>query len=269
MKAQHAVSIEPRDLQQPAGDSKVMKWNEGASPWHLARIAGGLYLIIIVGGFFAIGYVPAAIVVAGDAAATAHNILVHEPLYRLGLAAHIIILMCNIPLAVIFYDLFKVVSRRFSLLVVFFTLVGTAVEGANLLNQFAPLMLLGGGHYLSVFTTEQLQALAYMPLASQTISYDIQQVIYAGYLIAAGYLVFRSTFLPRIVGVLLAIGGLCYLTYSFASFIAPGFAAHLVPYIQLPSGVAELSLCLWLLVIGVNTQRWKEQASVAEASLRI
>jgi len=263
MKAQPGARIEPRDPQQRTGDSQVMERIAGASPRHLARIAGGLYLIIIVGGFFAIGFVPAAIVVPGDAAATAHNILAHELLYRLGLVAHIIILLCNIPLAVIFYDLFKVVSRRLSLLVVFFTLVGTAVEGANLLNQFAPLMLLGGGHYLSVFTTEQLQALAYMPLDSQAISYDIQQVIYACYLLAAGYLVFRSTFLPRILGVLLAIGGLCYLTNSFATFLAPMFAAGLFPYIQVPSGVAELSLCLWLLVIGVNVSRWEQQASKA------
>ncbi len=269
MNAQPGARIEPRDPQPRTGDSKVMERIAGASPLYLARIAGGLYLIIIAGGFFAIGYVPAAIVVLGDAAATAHNILGHELLYRLGLVAHIIILSCNIPLAVIFYELFKVVNRRLALLVVFFTLVGTAVEGANLLNQFAPLMLLGGGHYLSVFTTEQLQALAYMPLDSQAISYDIQQVIYAGYLLVAGYLVFRSTFLPRVIGLLLAIGGLCYLTYSFAAFLAPGFAAHLVPYIQFPSGVAELSLCLWLLVMGVNAQRWKEQAGAAGMSIRI
>ena len=239
----------------------MMKWISGASPRHLARIAGGLYLIIIVGGFFAIGYVPAALVVPGNAAATAHNILTHELLYRLGLAVHIIILPINLPLALIFYELLKVVNRRLALLVVFFTLVGTAIEGANLLNQFTPLMILGGGHYLSAFNTEQLQALAYMPLDLQAISYDIQQVIYAGYLLAAGYLVFKSTFLPRVIGVLLAIGGLCYLTYSFADFLAPEFAAHLVPYIQVPSGLAELSLCLWLLVMGVNTQRWNEQAS--------
>jgi hypothetical protein len=240
-----------------------MKWIAGALPRRLARIAGGLYLIIIVGGFFAIGYVPAMLVVPGDVVATAQNIQAHELLYRLGLVAHLIILVCNIPLALIFYELFKVVSRRLALLVVFFTLVGTALEGANLLNQFVPLMLLGGGHYLSVFTTEQLQALAYMPLDMQAISYNIQQVIYAGYLLTAGYLIFRSTFLPRVIGVLLAIGGLCYLTYSFADFLAPGFAAHLVPYIQVPSGVAELSLCLWLLVMGVNVSRWEKQASRA------
>ena len=241
----------------------MMKWIAKASPRHLARIAGGLYLLIIVGGFFAIGYVPTALIVPGDAAATAHNIQAHELLYRLGLAAHMIILPCNIPLTLIFYELFKVVNRRLALLVVFFSLVGSAIEGANILNQFAPLTLLGGGHYLSVFTPEQLQAQAYMPLDSQTIGYDIQQVFYAGYLLAAGYLVFRSTFLPRTVGVLLAIGALCYLTYSFADFLAPDFATLLVPYIQVPSGLAELSLCLWLLVMGVNVSRWEAQASKA------
>jgi Domain of unknown function (DUF4386) len=251
MKAQPGARIKAHDLQQWTGDSKVMKWIAEASPQRWARIAGGLYLIIIVGGFFAIGYVPAALVVPGDAVATAHNIQAHELLYRLGLAAHMIILVCNIPLTLIFYELFKVVNRRLALLVVFFSLVGIAIEGANVLNQFAPLMLLGGGHYLSVFTTEQLQALAYLPLDSQAISYNLQQVIYAGYLLAAGYLVFRSTFLPRTVGVLLGIGALCYLTYSFATFLAPGFASHLVPYIQLPSLVGEGSLCLWLLIVGV------------------
>src|SRR5262249_53614488 len=257
MNAQPGARIEPRDPTPRTGEAHLMKGMAGASPRQLARIAGGLYLLNIVFGAFAVGYVPAAIVVPGDAAATAHNLLAHELLYRLGLVVHLITLLTNFPLAVIFYDLFKVVNRRFALLVVFFTLVGTAVEGANLSNQLAPLLLLGGGHYLSVFTPKQLQALAYLPFESQALAYNIQQVIYAGYLLAAGYLVFKSTFLPRALGVLLAIGALCYLTYSFADFLAPGFAAQLVPYIQVPSGVAELSLCLWLLVVGVNVSRWE------------
>src|SRR5215469_899350 len=124
MKPQPGAGIEPY-----TGDSQVTERTVQVSPRLKARIAGGLYLIIIVGGFFAIGYVPAALVVAGDAAATAHNILAHELLYRLGLVAHMINLVCNIPLALIFYELFKVVSRRLALLVVFFTLVGTAIEG--------------------------------------------------------------------------------------------------------------------------------------------
>jgi hypothetical protein len=220
-------------------------------------------LINIVFGFFAIGYLPATLIVPGDAAATARNILAHELLYRLGLVAHIIVVLTNIPMTLIFYSLFKVVNRRLALLDVFFGLVATAIEGANLLNQFAPLLLLGGGHSLSVFTPEQLQALASLPLDLQVMSYNIQQVFYAGDLLVSGYLIFRSTFVPRTVGVGLWIGALCYLTYSFASFLAPGFAAHLVPYIQVPSGLAELSLCLWLLVMGVNVSRWEKHASQA------
>jgi Domain of unknown function (DUF4386) len=239
-----------------------------ASPQRLARIAGGLYLIVIVAGGFAIGYVPAAIVVPGDAAATAHNIQAHELLYRMGIVAHVITLVCNVPLAVILYDLFKVVNRRLALLVLFFSLVGTAFEAAYLLNQFVPLILLEGGRSVSALTAEQLQAQVATPLALLAIGFSLGQVFYSGYILAAAFLVFRSTFLPRAVGVLLAIGALCYLTYSFADFLAPGFASHLVPYIQVPSGIAELSLCMWLLVMGVNVQHWKEQARAAGAALR-
>jgi hypothetical protein len=236
----------------------------GASPRQLARIAGGLYLLNIVAGFFAIGVVPAALVVPGDAAATMQNIQANEQLYRLGLAAHMIPVVCNVPLVVILYDLFKVVNRRIALLVVFYSLVGTAVETANLLTQFTPLVLLDGAQQSpQALGAAQVQALAYAPLGLTSIGYNIQQVIYAFYLLAAGYVVFRSTFVPRVIGVLLAIGAVAYLIYSFASFLAPPFAARLVPYIQLPSLVGEASLCLWLLAIGVNPPRWREQARVA------
>lgn len=115
-----------------------MDFIAGASPRQLARIAGVLYLINIVGGAFAIGIVPALVVVPGDAAATAHNIQTHELLYRLGLVAHVVVDVTNVPLAVIFYDPFKVVNRRLALLVVVFILVGTAVEASGLLNQSEP-----------------------------------------------------------------------------------------------------------------------------------
>ena len=233
------------------------------SPRRLARIAGALYLVVIVGGFFAIGYVPGAIVVSGDPAATAHNISTHETLYRWGLVAHLIVLLCNVPLAVIFYELFKVVSRRVSLLVVFFTLVGTAVEGANLINQFAPLTLLDGGVYSGALTAQQPQALVYLQLDSQAISYHVIQVFFSLYIVSAAYLIFRATFFPSALGVLLGIGGVSYLISSFASFVSPGFAALLLPYILIPGGVGEVSLCLWLLIAGVNVQRWKDQAAAA------
>ena len=239
-----------------------------ASPRLKARIAGVLYLIVIVGGIFAELFVRSALIVRGDAAATAANILAHEQLYRLGFAAGIIILVCNVPLAVIFYDLFKVVNRSVSLLVAFFILVGTAIESGNLLNHFAPLIFLGGGGYLSPFNAEQLQTLAYASLRLQAVGFTMCLVFFGFYCLLTGYLVFRSTFLPRILGVLLAIGGLCYLTNSFAYFLWPEFASRLFPAILVPSGIAELSLSLWLLAVGVNVQRWKEQASAAAVSIR-
>ena len=237
-----------------------------ASPRQLARTAGGLYLINILGGFFAIGLVPGLLVVSGDATATAHNIQTNELLYRSGLAAHILIVMTNVFLAIIFYDLFKVVNRRLALLVVFFTLVGTAVESANLLSQFTPLVLLDGGPS-SVFTAEQLHAQAYMSLALAKIGYDVSSVFFAGYGLAIGYLVFKSGFLPRVMGVLLAVGAACYLTYGVSDIVVPGFASHLVPYIQLPSLVGEGSFCLWLLIVGVNLERWRQHASAATSRL--
>jgi len=238
-----------------------------ASPRQLSRTAGGLYLINILGGFFAIGLVPGLLVVSGDATATAHNIQANELLYRSGIVAHIVIDVTAVLMAVIFYDLFKVVNRRLALLVVFFTLVGTAVESANLLNQFVPLVLLDGGPYSSAFTAQQLDAQAYMPMALAAIGYDVTSVFFACYGLTIGYLVFKSAFLPRVIGVLLAVGASSYLVYGVADILAPAFASHLVPYVQLPSLAGEGSFCLWLLIVGVNVERWKQRASTATSRL--
>jgi hypothetical protein len=239
-----------------------MDFIAGASPRQLARTAGALYLINIVAGAFAIGLVPVILIVP-DVATTAHNIQAHELLYRLGLVAHVVVTVTNIPMAVIFYDLLKVVNRRLALLDVFFTLVATAVEAAGLLSQFTPLVLLGSSHYTNALPAAQLHALAYLPGDLSAIDYSIYVVFYGFDFICVAYLVLRSTFLPRAIGVLLAIDALAYLADGFASMIAPGFAAHLVPWIGLPTIIGEGSLCLWLLVAGVNVERWNEQARAA------
>src|SRR5436305_1591843 len=263
MKAQSGARIEPHDLQQRTGDPHVTEQTRGSSPRQLARMAGALYLINIVLGAFATAIVPAIVVVSGDAAATAHNIQTHELLYRLGLVAHLVVTVTNVPLALIFYELFKVVNRRLALLDAFFILVATAVEAAGLLNQFVPLVLLGSGPYSSALPAAQLQALAYMPGQLSAIGYDITAVFFGFYALCISYLILRSTFLPGAIGVLMAIDGLAYLVYSFADLLAPGFAAHLVPWIQLPALFGEGSLCLWLLVAGVDAVRWRERASTA------
>jgi hypothetical protein len=222
-----------------------------------------LYLINIVGGAFAIGFVPAMVVVSGDAAATARNIQAHELLYRLGLAAHVVVTVTNVPLAVIFYDLFRVVDRRLALLDACFILVATAIEAGGLVIESAPLFLLGGGPYASALLAAQLQALAYSSSDLAGIGYSIHTVFFGLDIICFAYLVLRSTFVPRAIGVLLGIDGLAYLVYSFADLVAPGFAAQLVPWIQLPALIGEGSLCLWLLVVGVDVERWQARASAA------
>lgn len=234
-----------------------------AAPRLKARIAGGLYLIVIVAGAFHYGFVRGAIVVPGDAGATASNILKQESLYRAGFVAAVILLCCNVPLAFIFYDLFKLVNRSLSSLVALFILVGTAIETGALLSYFAPLILLSGGRNSSGLNAAQLQSMAYTFLELQAIGFNVAVVFFAIYDLIIGYLLLRSTFLPHALGVLMAVGGLCYLTNSFATFLAPGLAPHLMPYILIPSGVAELSLCLWLLVVGLDESRWEQQATAA------
>ena len=231
-----------------------------ASPSLKARIAGGLYLSGVANLFA--GAVLGTLVVNGDAAATAHNILAHETLYRLALTADLITVPCYIAVTVLFYNLFKPVNRSLSLIAAFFGLAGSTMWACNDFFFLAPLVVLGGAHSVTAATADQLQTLALMSLNLHAQGSNIVMVAFGFHVILIGYLIFRSTFLPRILGVLLAIAGLCYLTNSFANFLSPEFAAHLVPYILIP-GVAEILLALWLFVMGVTAQRWKEQASAA------
>ena len=239
-----------------------MDFIAGASPRQLARTAGGLYLVNIVFGAFGLGVVPSILVVS-NMATTAHNIQTHELLYRLGLAAHVVVTVTNIPMALIFYELFKVVNRRLALLDVFFGLIATAVEAAGLLSQFTTVILLGGRNYASALPAPQLHALAYLPNDLSTLDYAIYGVFYGFDFICVAYLVLKSRFLPRAIGVLLAIDALNYLANGFTTMLAPGVAAHLGAWTGLPTIIAEGSLCLWLLLAGVDTGRWREQARAA------
>jgi Domain of unknown function (DUF4386) len=258
MKAQPGARIEPRDPEPRTGDSQVTERMAEASPRFKARIAGGLYLSGVANLFA--GAVLGTLIVNGDAAATAHNILAHETLYRLAFTADLITVPCYIAVTALFYTLFKPVNRSLALLAAFFGLAGSTMWALNDFFFLAPLVVLGGAHSVTAVTADQLQALVFLNLHAQ--GSNIVMVAFGFHVILIGYLIFRSTFLPRILGVLMAIAGVCYLTNSFANFLSPEFAAHLVPYILIPGGV-EIVLALWLLVMGVNAQRWKEQASAA------
>jgi hypothetical protein len=229
------------------------------SPRVKARIAGFLYLIVIVGGIFAEIFVRGRLVVSGDAAATAHNILTHPLLFRMGFAVEVFYCACNIPLGLIFYELFKVVNKKVALLMVFFSLVGTAIESVSLLAHVSPVIILGGAQALNAFTAEQLQGAAYMSLQLFEYGFAIALVFFGFFCLSLAYAIFKSTFFPRIIGALLAVEGLLYLITSFAKFISAAVAARVFPLLAV-SGLAEVSICLWLLVMGVNAEKWREQA---------
>jgi hypothetical protein len=227
-----------------------------ASPRSLARIAGVFYLLEMLTGGLAV-FVVRRLVASGDAAVTATNILAHEPLFRLSFAANLLQFACYIAVTGLLYRLFKPVSRSLSLLAAFFSLVGCAIGAVSCFFQLAPLTILGGAQYLSVFKVEQVQALALMFFKLYVQCFNISFVFFGFYCLLIGYLIFRSSFLPRILGAGMAIAGLGWLT-----FLSPALARDLSPYI-LAAGLGEVSLTLWLLIFGVNAQRWKEQAGAA------
>jgi hypothetical protein len=229
------------------------------SPQTYARIGGVLYLVIIIAGGFAEGIVRSRLIVVGDAAATAKNIMASEWMWRFAFASEMTVYACDLPLVLIFYVLLSPVNRRLALLAVFFNLVSIAVEGINALSHFAPLLILGGADYLKVFEPSQLQALTLLFLNLHAYGFGISLTIFSFVLLLEGYLIFNSGYFPKTIGVLVAIAAICYLTDTFALFLAPAFHAKIFPTILIPSFIGELSLCLWLLVKGVDVPKWEER----------
>src|SRR5712691_8537785 len=179
------------------------------SPVLQARMAGGLWWLCILAGI--VGFVAGApLIVANDATATAANILAKESLFRLGFSADLISGLSYVGVTAFIYYLLKPVSRSLSLLGAFFGLTGVAIGGASWVIHLTPLLLLHGDQYLTSFTTSQLQAMSLAALKLQLQVFPIGMVFFGIQCISIGYLVARSTFLPRILGVLLAIGGTCY-----------------------------------------------------------
>jgi hypothetical protein len=224
-------------------------------------MAGVLY---VLGGFtsgYAQFFLLGGLVVAGNAAATAHNILAHEPTFELVFTLNLLAVAFHIGWAVLFYDLFRPVNRNLSLLATLVLLVGGAVLAVSSLVQLAPLLILKGGDVVSAFTVPQRQALALVLLNVNAQAYDIFLVFFGLYLVLIGYLIIWSTFLPRILGVLYAFAGLGYLT-----LLSPPLAQAVSPFNLAPAALAEPALMVWLLVAGVNVPRWKAQASAAAAS---
>ncbi len=234
-----------------------------ASPRFLARLAGVCQLLEALTATFGQVIIPGRLVVSGNAAATAANILGHERLVWLGFASSVIGVVFHLAWALLLYDLLKPVNRRLSLFATFVILVGCAIQAVASLFLLAPLLVLQSGSSLGAFTTEQLKALALVFTRLNAYAFDTYTVFFGLWCVLVGFLIFRATFLPRILGVLLAISGLGWLTYLYVPLAVRLF----FPYIAGASAIGELPLELWLIVMAVNEEKWKEQALAATSPM--
>jgi len=235
---------------------KIVDTIDEASPRVLARLTGLFALLEALTSGFGQVIIPRMLIVSGNAAATAANILAHEALFRLSILAAFLGVACHIVWTYLAYELFKPVNRNLALVAVFFSLVAIALQSFSGTLQAAPLVALQGGPTLAAFNAEQLKTLAFVFLSFNARVFEAYLVFFGFWCVLTGSLIFKSTFMPRVLGLLEALAGLCWLT-----FIWPPLAHYVSPSNQILAGLGEISLMLWLLVRGVNVERWKEEAS--------
>ena len=224
-----------------------------------ARTAGFLYLMYIVTTIAADVLGRSKLIVFGDAAATARNIMSSEWQFRAGITGDLVSAVFFLLAAWALYVLLKPVNKDLALTFLLLNLAGVAVYSINLLNQFAAVLLLSGADYLKGFQTDQLQALALFFLNLHHNGYWISQIFFAAWLFPLGYLVFKSGFLPRILGIVMMVHFVGWLMTFLQFFLFPGLGA--ITYVTYPLGfISEFGLTLWLLIKGVNVEKWKESA---------
>jgi hypothetical protein len=225
------------------------------SPQVYARVAGLLYLIGGVTGAFGILYGP-SLVVPGDAAATAGNILASEALFRLSIVSALLDQVIFIFVALALYQLFKAVHKTMAVLMIIFLLLSIPIAMLTELTNGAVLLLLSGADSLKGLTADQLHALVSLFLDLHALGLNIAFLVGALWVFPLGYLVFKSGLLPGILAILMVINGLAYLIDSFASLLRPDLNVNLVMF----TGWVEVLFALWLLIRGVNVERWNKRA---------
>ena len=217
-----------------------------------ARLAGILYLVMGIPAWFSLVSIPSALYVHGNATATMRNVMNAESLYRLGILSELVSQTIFIFLVLVFYDLFKDVDRKQARLMVTLVVVAVAIEFVNCVNLIAPLVVLSGADYLSVFSKPQLDALAFTFLKLRHSGLDVVGLFWGLWLVPLGVLVMKSRFIPRLLGVLVIAAGVAYIVGSVTAIIWPA-QRDIVSRFTLPiGGVGELLLVLWLLVIGAK-----------------
>jgi hypothetical protein len=203
-------------------------------------------------------HVRGSLVVPGDASATLSHISTSPGLWRAGIVADLLMQVCDVPMIVIFYLLLRPVHRGVALFAALINLVQTAMLVANKLNLLLPLFLIDGAGYLGAFSAEQRAALSQLAINTHAYGFGIGLIFFGFACLANGWLIYRSGFLPRVLGVLQALAGVSYLVNSMALLLAPALAGAMFPFVLLPAFVGELLLALWLTIKGVNANRWKQ-----------
>jgi hypothetical protein len=237
------------------------------TPKFYARLAGVLYLINILCGFSGEMLIRARFVVPDNPAATAHNLLAHQFLFRISIAGDILMHLTDVPLIVLFYLLLRPVSRDLSLLAACFNLVQTSMLVANKVTLSSAIALLTRAP--GAFSTPQLQQLAYDALTLHEDGFAIGLVFFGVTCLVTAWLLWQSGYFPRTLGILQAIAGICYLLNSFALILSPPVAAKLAPFVLPPSGLCELGTCLYLLIRGLSTARWSDRIRLGPVMVTI
>ncbi len=228
----------------------------------LARTAGLLYLVIIVIGLLGEALVRGSLIVGGDPAATAHNILAAEFTWRLGVAGQIVLLACAVAMTWTWYLLLRPVDGRLTMLAMFFALISLAVESVSALHLQAVLAPLNGSAFVQIADPQQAYAMAYLSVVAHANAFGLALVFFGIECLIVGHLIRRSGYLPKTIGVLMQVAGACYLVNSLSMVLLPSLQAVLFPFILLPSLVGEGAFCLWLLFKGVDTAAWQARTPV-------
>jgi Domain of unknown function (DUF4386) len=227
-----------------------------------ARIAGVWYLLLAVAGIFAYQYVP-HLIIAGDPAATAVNMLGSETLVRVGVVAELAEAVLSIFLVRALYRLLSGVDKNYASLMVTLVLVAVPIAFVLVLAELGALILYSGAGFLSVFGQAQLEALALVLLDLHSEGLYVAAVFWGLWLFPFGILVYKSGFIPRILGVLLAVNGFAYLGISFVSLMLPSYAADVSQVLFLPEALGELSMMVWLLARGIRTVARYDQRPIS------
>jgi hypothetical protein len=230
---------------------------DGSSPQGVARATGLLYVLIMIGGYYAEGIVRSSVVVSRDAAATAHNIVSSEFFYLSGVATQLAVLLCDAAVAALLFILLRPVSFTASLLAAASRLIFVAILASSAIFYFAPVYLLDPAYQPVSNNVAEVQLLAMTALRLYTRGFQISLVFFGLNILLLGVLILRSTFLPRLLGLVLSAAGAGYMLFSFANFLVPQIANKDGIYLLLLGFVAELLLTLRLTLLGVNVEKWR------------